>query len=161
MADNDDEVQGNDAAGAAKAEVHRRSAFAGLSLRQAQAVEGLLAGQPHKMVAHTVGVHERTLRKWIHRPRFRAALSGARREAFGQAIGLTQRYAPIAVATLVKVMNDTGAPPSARVTAAALLLKFGREGIELDDLAVRVEALEQATTVIRAYPSTKHLEVEP
>ena len=30
----------------------------------------------------------------------------ARRDAFGQAIGLTQKYAPLAVGTLVKLMND-------------------------------------------------------
>lgn len=49
----------------------------------------------------------------------------------------------MAVATLVKVMNDNAAPPSSKVTAAAVLLKFGREGIELDDLAERVETLER------------------
>lgn len=33
---------------------------------------------------------------------------------------------------------------SAKVTAAAVLLRFGGEGIELDDLDARVEALERA-----------------
>ena len=46
--------------------------------------------------------------------------------------------------TLVKVMNDSKSSASAKVTAAAVLLKLGREGIELDDLAARVEMLEQA-----------------
>jgi hypothetical protein len=40
-------------------------------------------------------------------------------------------------------MNDTSSTASAKVTAAGVLLKFGREGIELDDLADRVEALER------------------
>lgn len=132
-----------------------RSAYAGLSYRQGQAVEGLLQGQPASVIATRIGVHERTIRKWLGRPRFRAALFTARRESFSQAIGLTQRYAPIAVATLVKVMNDTLAPSSARVTAAAILLKFGREGIELDDLASRVEVLEQAAGVMAMYPKDK------
>ena len=69
----------------------------------------------------------------------------AKWEAFGQAIALTQRYAPVAVNTLVQVMMDDSAPSSSKVAAATTLLRFGREGIELDDLAVRVEALEQAT----------------
>jgi len=68
-----------------------------------------------------------------------AALLRARREAFGHAVGLTQRYPPVAVATLVRVMNDPAAGASAKVAAAGLLLRFGREGIELDDLAERLE----------------------
>ena len=39
---------------------------------------------------------------------------------------------------------DDGAPTSSKVAAATTILRFGREGIELDDLAARVEALEQA-----------------
>jgi hypothetical protein len=75
---------------------------------------------------------------------FRSAVLAARREAFGHAIALTQKYAPVAVAALVKVLQDATVPPGAKVTAAAVLLRFGREGIELDDLAERVAALEQA-----------------
>jgi len=36
------------------------------------------------------------------------------------------------------------APHHAKVSAATNLLRFGREGIELDDLAARVEALERS-----------------
>ena len=50
----------------------------------------------------------------------------------------------MAVMTLVQVASDTKVQPSARVAAAAVLLKFGREGIELDDLALRIEQLEKA-----------------
>ena len=60
--------------------------------------------------------------------------------------------------TLVKVMSDTGAGHSARVSAATALLKFGREGIELDDLAARVEALERASATsqdTRTWEATK------
>ena len=99
------------------------------------------------------GVNERTLRRWVHEPAFRTALLEARRDAFAQAVGLTARYAPVAVATLVKVMQDQVASPSARVTAAAVLLKFGREGLELDDLAARVEQLEQASAIVSSTPA--------
>lgn len=116
----------------------------GLSPKQAKAVEALLAEPTAQRAAAVAGVNERTLRRWLPQAEFRAALLRARREAFGQASGLTQRYAAVAVATLVKVMNDAAAPPSSKVTAAAVLLKFGREGIELEDLAERVEALKRA-----------------
>jgi transposase-like protein len=126
--------------------------YAGLSLRQGLAVEALLQGQPMAKAALAAGVNRRTLRRWVQRPRFRDTLLAARRESFQQAVGLTSRYAPVAVATLVKVMNDQLASPSARVAAAAVLLKFGREGIELDDLAARVEALETAAALVTAVP---------
>ena len=44
--------------------------------------------------------------------------------------------------TLAQVMMDQSAPHHAKVAAATTILRFGREGIELDDLAARVEALE-------------------
>jgi len=94
--------------------------------------------------AAAAGINGRTLRRWMRDPRFRAAVHEGRREMFSQAMGLTQRYAPVAVATLVKVMNDATAAHSAKVTAAGLLLRFGRESLELCDVEERVAALEQA-----------------
>ncbi len=66
----------------------------------------------------------------------------ARRDAFDQAIALTQRYASLAVTTMAKVMTDPNAPHTAKVSAATAMLRFGRESIEMDDLCARVEALE-------------------
>ena len=94
--------------------------------------------------ADAAGVSQRTLYRWLDKPAFSRAYHRARREAFGQAIALTQRYAPLAVNTLAQVMMDASAPASSKVAAAVGLLRFGREGIELDDLAARVEALEKA-----------------
>ena len=119
-------------------------ALPGLTPRQSQAVEALLREANVSRAAAAAGVNERTLRRWLEEPGFRSAWMSARRDAFGQAIGLTQRYAPVAVATLVKVMNDAAVAANAKVTAAGILLKFGREGIEIDDLAERVANLERA-----------------
>jgi hypothetical protein len=116
----------------------------GLNARQTQAVEALLREPTITRAATVAGVHERTLRRWLREVPFRTAVLVARRESFGQAIGLTQRYAPVAVGTLVKVMQDPTAAASARVGAAAVLLKFGREGIELDDVCERLDRLERA-----------------
>ena len=125
----------------------------GLTPRQGRAVEALLREPTAARAAASVGVNQRTLRRWSVTPAFRTALLRARREAFGQAVGLTQRYAPVAVATLVRVMNDPAAAPSAKVTAAAVLLKFGREGVELDDLAARIDDLERQAGPRRAVAS--------
>ena len=56
----------------------------------------------------------------------------ADREAFGQAIALTQRYATLAVTTLVRVMSDDAAPHHARVSAATALLKLVRDELAQD-----------------------------
>ena len=92
--------------------------------------------------AQLAGVGERTLHSWLRQPVFAAAYRESRRTAFGHAISLTQKYSPMAVGTLVKIMGDEGKPATARVAAATALLRFGREAIELDDLVERLARLE-------------------
>ena len=119
----------------------------GLTPLQDRAVEAILQQPTLTRAAAAVGVNERTLRRWMDEPAFRDAVHAARRSAFGQAMGLVQWYASVAVAALVKVVNDPAAPANCRVTAAAVLLKVGREGLELDDLARRVEDLERSMAI--------------
>jgi hypothetical protein len=116
----------------------------GLTAPQAKALAALLQEPTVARAADVAGVGERTLRRWLGEPLFRGAVFRARREAFGQAIWLTQRYAAVAVAALVKMVNDASVPPASKVSAATAILRFGREAMELDDLAERVEILEQA-----------------
>lgn len=116
-----------------------------VSPRQERAIAALLVEPSVAKAAESSGVGLRTLHRWTREDEaFIAAYRAARREAFGHAIGLTQRMAPHAVHTLAKIMADGSAPFAARVAAATGLLRFGRESIELDDLAARVEALERA-----------------
>ena len=110
---------------------------------QERAIIALLNEQSISRAAAAAEVGQRTLYRWLRKPEFARAYREARREAFGQAIALTQRYAPLAVNTLAQVMMDDDAPSSSKVAAATTILRFGREGIELDDLAARVEALEE------------------
>ncbi len=120
------------------------SVFDALSPKQEKAILALLQEPTIAKAAASAGVGNRSLVRWLTQDDFSRAYRKARREAFSQAIGLTQHYAPLAVNTLATIMADKTAPSHARVTAASTLLKFGREGIELDDLAARVEALENA-----------------
>ncbi len=115
-----------------------------LTPQQERAIIALLNEQTIGRAAAVVEVSQRTLYRWLDKPAFSRAYRKARREAFGQAIALTQRYAPLAVNTLAQVMMDDHAPSSSKVAAATTILRFGREGIELDDLAARVESLENA-----------------
>ena len=114
----------------------------GLTPKQEAAIVALMTEHNVQKAAASVKVSHTTMYRWFNDEAFSKAYRKARRDAFSQAIGLTQRYAALAVNTLAQVMTDKDAPAHAKVTAAATLLKFGREGIELDDLAARVEQLE-------------------
>jgi hypothetical protein len=45
---------------------------------------------------------------------------------------------------LIKVMVDTNTPPSTKVRAADSILDHAKQAIEIEDVEVRVAALEQA-----------------
>jgi hypothetical protein len=64
-----------------------------LNARQDQAVLALVNEPTIGRAAAVAGVNERTLRRWLKQPVFRAELLAARREAFGQAIGLISTFA--------------------------------------------------------------------
>ena len=113
---------------------------------QEQGIAALLREPTVQKAAEAIGVDESTVYRWLREPAFTQMYRDARREAFRHAISLTQKYAPHAVQTLMKVASDPAASHSAKVAAATALLKFSRESIELDDVVERVEALEQAAT---------------
>lgn len=114
----------------------------GLTDKQREAVEALALGQSTAQAAAAAKVSPRTVRRWGRDPQFHSALLELRREAVGQAMTLMQRYAPAAVGTLLRVMNDAAAPAGSKVTAATAVIKGAYEGVELADLAMRVHALE-------------------
>lgn len=116
----------------------------GITPKQEAAVVALLNEPTVARAAATADVDERTLHRWLADPPFARAYRSARRVAFAQAIAVTQRYAPVALHTLAKIMSDTAVGASARVSAATAILKFSRESIELDDLASRVDELEKS-----------------
>ena len=113
-----------------------------LTAKQERAIAALLTAPSIQKAAEQSEVPLRTLNRWLTEPAFMAAYMRARREAFSQAIALTQKYAPAAVTVLARVMTDAASSASAKVAAAAQVLKFGREGIDLDDVHARLTALE-------------------
>ena len=119
--------------------------FDGLTSKQERVIIALLNEHNVAKAAEAAKVAARTVYNWLGNPTFARAYRKARREAFGQAIALTQRYAPLAVNTLAQILMRKDASDSSKVQAATAILRFGKEGIELDDLAARVEALEEAT----------------
>ena len=80
-------------------------------------------------------------------PDFQTAYREARRAAFGQSIARLQQASTAAVSTLLKIMIDPNAPASVRVRAADSVLDHAKQAIEIEDVEVRVAALEQAVEV--------------
>ena len=117
-------------------------ATSALEARQERAVSALIGEPTIVKAAKRAGVGERTLRRWLSDPSFCHQYRMARQHAFGQAIAMTQHHAPLAVEALVRVMEDPEVGASSRVAAAAAVLRFARELIELDCLAARLESLE-------------------
>lgn len=121
----------------------------GLTPKQEQAIVALLSEPTVAKAAAAVSVHIRTIYRWLESPAFARRFRKLRRENFAQAMSLTQRYAPLAINTLARIVADATAPHSSRVAAAGAILKFTRESIELDELASRVEALEIASGLVK------------
>lgn len=116
----------------------------GLTVRQEKGIVALINETTVAAACRASGIGERTMHKWLKEDKnFAAAYRRARREAFSMSIALTQRYSAMAVTNLAKIMNDPASHNTARVTAAVALLRYGRESIELDDLAARVDELEE------------------
>ena len=70
--------------------------------------------------------------------------SKARRAAYGQSITRLQQASGAAVTTLLKIMVDTTAPASTRIRAADSVPRHAAKAIEIEDIEVRVAALEEA-----------------
>jgi hypothetical protein len=116
-----------------------------LSRKQEQGISALILQPTLADAAIAIGVDERTLRRWLREhTSFQAAYREARREVVQQAIVQVQRATSEAVETLRTVMQDVAAPASARVSAAKTVLETAVRAVELEDLEVRIAALEAA-----------------
>ncbi|MBI3247316.1 MAG: hypothetical protein HYZ50_12500 [Deltaproteobacteria bacterium] len=108
-----------------------------------QAVVALLTHVTVGEAAQAIGVSASTLLRWLRREDFQAQYRNARREAVNQAIACLQQGSSEAVQTLCTVMKDASLSAAARVSAAKTVLELSIKVGELEDLAARVEALEE------------------
>ena len=94
--------------------------------------------------ARVAGIGKQTLIRWLKLPEFQAAWREARRGAVSQSNARLQQASSAAVSTLLKIMVDSNVPASTRVRAADHVLDHAKDGIESEDILVRLTALEQA-----------------
>ena len=112
--------------------------------KQEEAIAALLTQRNIDEAAKSIGVAPKTLLRWLKIPEFQTAYREARRAAVAQSSARLQQATSAAVSTLLKIMVDPNAPPSTRVRAADSILDHAKQAIEIEDVEIRVAALEQA-----------------
>ena len=113
-----------------------------ISRQQDKAIPALLTCPSITAAAQQCGVAEVTLHRWLKQDGFQTVYREARRAVVQHAIAQVQQATGEAVATLRTVMQDSESPASARVSAAKAILETAVKGIDIDDLEVRIAALE-------------------
>lgn len=114
------------------------------SRKEDGALAALLAYPTIGEAAKAAGIGESTLLRWLQDPEFYERFMKARRQAVSHAVSRIQQATTTAVDTLAEVMQDAEAPPASRVSASKTVLDIAFKAVELEDLAVRIEALERA-----------------
>jgi len=115
-----------------------------LGAKQEAAVIAMLTARSVEDAARVAGVAPRTLYRWLKEKDFDAAYREARRAAFSQAIARLQQMSGAAISVLGKVLVDPNTPASTKVRAVDSVLNHAAKAIELEDIEVRVAALEEA-----------------
>jgi hypothetical protein len=113
-----------------------------LSPKQHQAVLALAQGMTHGAACNAAAISSRQLSRWKDEASFRQAISEARREIYGQAVGAIVNAMVDATNTLLEICKNPEASDAARVSAARSILDGGLKGFGLVDLSERIEALE-------------------
>jgi hypothetical protein len=111
------------------------------------ALAALLSEPTVEAAAGKAGVSYRTLKRWLAEEEFCRRFREAQRLLLEQAVARMLALGGRGVDTLARNL-DCG-KPGAENRAAALLLTLGPRGLELADLAERVEALERARELER------------
>ena len=114
-----------------------------LSRKQELAIAALLSTKTIAEAAREAGVSEITLWRWLRRSDFQLAYANARREVVSSAIASLQQASEKAVRTLEEIMLDKNAAPSARVSAAKVVLELVLKVQNIEDLQRRLAAVEE------------------
>lgn len=112
--------------------------------KREEAILALLTQRNIEEAARSIGLSPKTLYRWQQLPEFREALRQARRDAVAQSTARLQQATSAAATMLLKVMVDPATPPATKVRAAECVLSHAHKAIEIEDIEVRLAALEEA-----------------
>jgi predicted ArsR family transcriptional regulator len=116
----------------------------GLSVKDDLLLQAILRGNSQIEAAAASGLSERTVRRHLADPAFKAALRAARDESVRRTSDALADGAARAVATLSALMDDATAPPAVRRTAARDLIQLSHRMRDQVDVIERLEELETA-----------------
>lgn len=110
-------------------------------LREA-AIQALLQHSTLKAAADSIGISERTLRRWLEDQEFAKAYAGAKSAALASALSKLAGGSGEAVDALLRVIRSRRGSSAARVSAAVRLLELAMRDREDMDFDARLRALE-------------------
>jgi hypothetical protein len=113
--------------------------------KKEQAIAALLAHRTVEEAAKAVDISVATLKRWMQVPEFKAAHLQARREVVFQTNARMQQNSGAAAAVLFKLMADPTTPASVRARTAQCILENANKSLDLEDMEVRLAALERAS----------------
>ena len=115
-----------------------------LTPKQHQAIGALLSCKTVDAAAVAVGVHIRTLFRWLTEPAFRAALSAAEGDLLDVATRRLLTLQGSAIEVFESVLSDPDAGHSVKLKAAQSVLDYLLKLRELRNIEQRLTALEHA-----------------
>lgn len=115
-----------------------------LDAKQEKALAALLSQPTVPAAARACGSSEATLFRYLRDDNFKAHYRRARAEVVEHAISQLQRDCSVASQALREICASKEAPASARVAAARAILDGAVRGVELQDMAARLEGVEAA-----------------
>lgn len=115
-----------------------------LTPRQVIFCAALAAGMNKLQAARQAGISQRQSCRWLKMPVVLAEIARLRGEVLREATNKAVNYAIDALITLHDLTMDSDVSASARVNAAGKIIDAAGKFVETNDLAERVEELEEA-----------------
>jgi len=114
-----------------------------LNAKQTKAILLLIEGKPPEEVARVLGIHSKTLYRWLEKDiDFRKALQEAKESIFNEALENLKSLSREAVNTLRDLLTSRH-KDTARLGSAKTILELALKQKELEDIEKRIEALEE------------------
>ena len=115
-----------------------------LTAAETRLLTAMLEGRGIAAAARSIGMVERTARRWAARPRFQMELQRRTAETLETTARALAAVMGGAVATAAALMADTTQPPAVRLAAARLILSERAALVNEVDIMRRIDELERA-----------------
>ena len=116
-----------------------------LTAAQERLITALLTSGTLQAASEAAGVPYRTAWRWMEQEEFSAEYRRRIDSLVESACGAMKQSLSEAVEALREIVNNSQAPPAARISAARALLENGLRYTEMVDIVRRLEAVENAT----------------